>query len=70
MGDCERPCFDQLKAHILLFCWRSMICVRAANQNMDAYTHPCKKRFQIFFVVVVVKAIEYFFWFYKNAINQ
>ena len=28
-GDCERPCFDQLNAHIferLLFCWRSKIC--------------------------------------------
>ena len=28
-GDCERPCFDQLSAHILerlLFCWRSKMC--------------------------------------------
>ena len=41
-GDCERPWFDQLKAHILkrlLFCWRSKMCLCAAGKNMSAYNH-------------------------------
>ena len=43
-GDCKRPCFDQLNAHILelwLFCWHCTVrFVRSTYQNLAAYNHP------------------------------
>ena len=48
MGDCERPCFNQLNEHILdrlWFCWLFFMCT-CSWSKMASYNHPLTSLFQ------------------------